>query len=140
MSVLSEQFDHYRGRHRVSEDDPTMDRADEMFPGLYERPDLYRGGYRGQVQRDSVSAISAARGRPDHVVTVYRAVPGHVGTVNPGDWVSTSFSYAHGHGVSNLSGPQGDRPFRVLSMKVPAGELHTEGNSIHEWAWHPKGR
>lgn len=52
--------------------------------------------------------------------------------INPGDWVSISRDYAVLHGRSSLRGN-----YRILSKTVRAKDLYTEGNSIHEWGYHP---
>lgn len=52
--------------------------------------------------------------------------------INPGDWVTISLSYAKDHALSNLK-----PPFKIISKTVPAKSLFTDGNSIHEWGYHP---
>jgi hypothetical protein len=101
-----------------------------MFPGVHENPQWYKTGT--GYDKESIDVIRATKGKPNASVNVYRAVPKHVDTINPGDWVTTSRSYAHQHGESNVGGK-----YRVLRSRVKASELHTEGNSIHEWGWHP---
>lgn len=135
--ALSHQFDHYRGFHKPpGPEEPTLDRAHEHYPDIYEKPHIYRTYHEPQVDRESMRAINAARGNPHALVAVHRAVPDASMDINPGDWVSTSRAYATGHGMHE-SDPSRDWP--VVSMVVPAGELHSEGNSIAEWSWHPKG-
>jgi len=53
--------------------------------------------------------------------------------INKGDWVSTSKAYAVDHGKSNLK-----NNYRVLSKTVKAKEIFNDGNSIHEWGYHPQ--
>lgn len=52
-------------------------------------------------------------------------------TINPGDWVSLTREYAVDHGRDNL------KEFVIRARTVYAGDLYTEGNSIHEWGWDP---
>ena len=52
--------------------------------------------------------------------------------INPGDWVTINRDYAKEHGQSHLGS------FTILSKKVPAREIYTDGNSIHEWGWNPQ--
>lgn len=54
-------------------------------------------------------------------------------SIEPGNWVTVSKSYAKEHGRSNL----GAGGFRILSKTVYAGELFTEGNSLHEQGYDP---
>jgi hypothetical protein len=50
--------------------------------------------------------------------------------INNGDWVTINPAYAKVHGQSNLN-----NKFKVLSKTVPAKNLFTDGNSIHEWGY-----
>ena len=53
--------------------------------------------------------------------------------INKGDWVTASRSYAKDHGEGDLRGK-----YRILSKTVPTSELYTNGDSIHEYGYHPK--
>lgn len=53
-------------------------------------------------------------------------------TINPGDWVTISRPYAVGHGQSSLG-----NNYKIITKKVPAKHLFTDGNSIHEWGYDP---
>jgi hypothetical protein len=79
----------------------------------------------------TLRAMTQARGKPDHQVTVYRAVPHGVKSINKGDWVSLSPSYARDHGRQNDA--KDDWP--TLKAKVPAKHLFGEG-SLQEWGYH----
>ena len=64
-------------------------------------------------------------------------------TINPGDWVTPNREYAKQHGESNLGfwdrGGDAYHPrYKIVSRKVRAAELHTDGD-IHEWGWNPPG-
>lgn len=50
--------------------------------------------------------------------------------INSGDWVTINPAYAKQHGISNLNGK-----FKVLTKTVPAKNLYTNGDSIHEWGY-----
>jgi hypothetical protein len=53
--------------------------------------------------------------------------------LNVGDWVSISRNYAKLHGMSVLwSG------YKILSKRVRAKDIFTDGNSIHEWGYYPQ--
>ena len=54
--------------------------------------------------------------------------------INQGDWVTLSRAYAKQHGESTLEGN-----YRILSKKVKANELYTNGDSINEFGYWPKG-
>lgn len=80
----------------------------------------------------SCNIIRMAKGKPDQKIKIYRAVPKGIEAINAGDWVTISPKYAKSHGSSYLDG------FKVLSMVVSAKDLHTDGNSIHEWGFNPQ--
>lgn len=50
-------------------------------------------------------------------------------TINNGDWVTISKSYAIEHGKSNLD------KFKISTKTVPAKHLFTDGNNIFEWGY-----
>ena len=51
-------------------------------------------------------------------------------SINHGDWVALDKKYAKEHGESALGGN-----YKILSKKVPARQLFTNGDSIREWGW-----
>jgi hypothetical protein len=112
------------------DDDPEwaapMHDVRNALPLAYEHPEYYPGG-----DAESVRQLRAAEGKPDHPVTVYRALPHGQASVNRGDWVSTSASYARRHGESNLS-PH--TPWHVVRATVPAKHLFNEGYHT-EWGY-----
>ena len=54
-------------------------------------------------------------------------------TINPGDWVTASRTYAKQHGEGALNGE-----YKIISKKVKAKEIFTDSNSIHEFGYHPQ--
>lgn len=52
--------------------------------------------------------------------------------INPGDWVALDRKYAKQHGESALGGK-----YKIVSKKVKAKDLFTNGDSIQEWGWWP---
>ncbi len=50
--------------------------------------------------------------------------------INSGDWVTINPAYAKEHGRDNLN-----NKYKVLTKTVPAKNLFTDGNSIHEWGY-----
>lgn len=53
-------------------------------------------------------------------------------TIEPGNWVTISRAYAKEHGDSALNGE-----YKIISKTVYAGEVFTEGNSLHEQGYDP---
>jgi len=138
--------DGYRMAHRPGDDGPGLHNVDEVYPGIHEHPEHYDSGMRslarqqtpeGEFARRSIRAdhetfasIRAARGNPEATVMMHRAVPAHVTHIHPGDWVTTSRTYAEMHNDSNLDG-QG----KILSARVPAKHLSATGDYIHEYGY-----
>ncbi len=60
--------------------------------------------------------------------------PGAKDTINPGDWVTVNRQYAKEHGESALNGE-----YKIISKKVKAKEVFTNGDSIHEYGYFPEG-
>lgn len=91
----------------------------------------YGHGSDKQQDSDSVKIIHSLQNKPDALVSIYRAVPHHVNSINPGDWVSINRQYAQEHGQNRF-----DNNYKILEQKVPAKEVFTS-DSIHEQGWHP---
>jgi len=53
--------------------------------------------------------------------------------INDGDWITTVREYAKEHGNDNLNGK-----FKIISKKVRASEVYSEGNSIYEFGYSPE--
>lgn len=52
--------------------------------------------------------------------------------INNGDWVAITPEYAREHGEQALNGK-----YKVLTKTVRAKDLWTNGDSFHEWGYHP---
>jgi hypothetical protein len=124
----------YRGYHtaprRADGFGAPATNVEEMMPDFYERPNIYTTGM-PQADKESVSALMAIRGKPNKPVTIYRAVPEGADTINPGDWVTMSPTYAKQHLLSNLEAGH------VISKTIPAGDLWFDGDSINEFGYDP---
>jgi hypothetical protein len=137
-SGFSRNVDDYAGTHRAParEYGSSLDDPREMFGGddIYtNKAANYFGHGDPSMDAESIRAINLARNNPDAELTVYRAVPSNIDgdVINQGDWVTTSRSYADGHGQGPLGGD-----YRVIEQKVRAGDLFTDGD-IHEWGYAP---
>lgn len=53
--------------------------------------------------------------------------------INSGDWVTVNRAYAKQHGESTLRGN-----YRIISKSVRAGDVFTNGDSIHEYGYWPE--
>jgi hypothetical protein len=129
----SEEFDAgYRMQHQPFEAS-RFHEADKAYPDIYEHPEYYKTHDQAH-DAESLSAIRGAKGNPEKKVRMYRAVPKHVNQINPGDWVTTSRSYAQDHAY-------GEKDWHILNAVAKANDLIHTGDSIHEQGYvgeHPK--
>lgn len=99
-------------------------------------PDIYTGNakrfYGTGVAYDDKAfrIIQSMKGKPEKKITVYRAVPKEVKEINTGDWIATTREYARDH-------MEGEVNWHILTKKVKAKDIATDGNSIHEWGYDP---
>jgi hypothetical protein len=129
--------DDYRGSHKApsgENGEGSLDAMDRTYPeDIYSVNGARYYGTKEKSDAEMISIIQNLRGKPDELVSVYRAVPkGTKGEINAGDWVTPSKAYAR------LHGGRWEEGMRIIEKKVPAGELFTEGNSIYEFGWSPK--
>lgn len=124
----------YEGSHNApsSESDVSVNLSniEQNMPNVLDPtrgPQLYRTGD-AKSDAESFSVIHSLTGDPNQMVTIYRAVPAGVGTINNGDWVTLSPSYAAQHNESNLNG-QG----HVIQDQARVADLWTDGDSINEF-------
>lgn len=138
--LIAENYE-YRGSHKAPSPDfgaPLYDLTGggQMYPSdVYSASGtrIYGTGY-PQADREAFDLARRVRGNPNAEVTMYRAVPKDesIKTINPGDWVSLSKSYAKNHGESVLG-----KDYKIIAQKVKAKELWTNADSIHEFGYHP---
>lgn len=135
---LSRQFG-YRGSHQPDTDgDETAIRfheLDKAMPGFYDKPHHYIHSSVSDIYgaSEAKQAAMSARGNPEADVTIHRAVPNGVDTINPGDWVSTSRKYAVHHGTrSNL--PEGQQS-TILTRTAKAKHISFGGNDGYEFGY-----
>lgn len=133
----------YRMQHQPNEEGaPLFD----MTGGGFFPDDIYSsnglrfyGNPNNEFDRESYKIIQKVRGNPEAEVTIYRAVPNEdsISTINPGDFVTISKKYAELHGESGY-GKDGTDKGKILSIKVKAKDLRSEGNDLNEFGYFPK--
>ena len=130
----------YRGVHQApshKNGDPFYDVSRTIYPDDFYEPNGLRYYGTGNTALDSESyrKIVMARNKPEFAIEIYRSIPKSVPQdqqrINPGDWVTPSRTYAKEHGYRF---PEG---MTIISKKVPAKHLFTDGNSMHEWGYDP---
>lgn len=137
--------DDYRGHHtapsRAEVEDgvsASLDRMNDMLPDdIYDPAKSWRfyghGGDAVSMDKETANIISKFKGHPDKEIMVYRAVPKGVTGINAGDWVTVNKNYAKYHGGSWVDNGEYD----IVSKKVKASDIYTDGNSIHEFGYDP---
>ena len=81
---------------------------------------------------EEFAARQERRRNGEHFVTVYRAAPKGVKTINHGDWVSLSKSYARSNGVVSDDKTK-DQP--VYKARVKAKHVRWAGDSLNEFGY-----
>ncbi len=119
----------YRGVHQPSMGPPLHDMTGggEMPDDVYTHPQYYTGT---EHPEESIRQMRGARGKPDKMVTMYRAAPRGVSHINTGDWVSLSAGYAKEH-AKHPTDPKQDYP--TYKAKVPASHVNFGGDDLNEW-------
>jgi hypothetical protein len=138
---MMKKLDDYKMAHQAPNPDGNAPLHDltgggNIYPDdVYSRNAVqYYGTGDDMLDRQSFSKASMFRGNPDATVEIYRAVPKGVSKdINPGDWVTINRDYAKNHGKSYFDGK-----YDILKKKVKASDIFTNGDSIHEWGYHPK--
>ena len=133
--------DDYRGQHQAPMMDSGAPLHDLCSEGVY--PEDFYGPngqrYYGMGDNSDARAMSLARylrNKPRAHVTVYRAIPDTLkAKIVPGDWVTIDRRYAKDHGESALNGK-----YKIIQKTVQARELFTNGDSIFEWGYDPRGK
>lgn len=95
----------------------------------------FYGAADDNVDRRTLDILHSVKGNQDAHLNIYRAVPtdDEQQEIGEGDWVTINPDYAVQHGESVLNGD-----YRILSKKVTADEIWTDGNSWHEWGYYPR--
>jgi len=129
----------YRGSHSAPSAEfgaPLNDMTRGMYPDdFYSQNGLRYYGSGSDGEKEAFAIAQKVRGKPDAMVTAYRAVPkGAQSELNAGDWIATSKAYAKQHGESVLNGD-----YDIISQKVPAKHIYTNADSISEYGYDPTG-
>lgn len=137
----AEKETNYRGTHIApyrTEDGTTapgheMNRTypDDIYGEFGYR--YYGGGSDIAMDKQTMAILQAAKGNPEHPITVYRAVPKEYADADiyTGDWITPNLKYAKQHGE------RFDNGYHIIEKTVPAKHIWTEGNSIHEFGYDP---
>jgi hypothetical protein len=123
-----------------SDENARLDNLTKTFPDdIYsENAIRYYGNPNNLADVESNEIIQKARNNPDMEVTIYRAVPNkdNITTINEGDFVTLSKTYAEDHGATGY-GHSGTDAGKILSKKVKVKDLVTGGNDLNEFGYYP---
>lgn len=95
---------------------------------VYEHPEYYFT--MDEAHKESMKALKNVKDNPDGEITIYRATPGD--TLNYGDWVTLSKSYAELHNKTQFDGKA-----NILELKVKANDIQYAGDDICEFGYYP---
>ena len=141
--------DEYKGSHEAPDRESGVPMHN--LTGVYPEDFHSHNGFKyyadqgNDYDMKSYSTVRRVKDKPDDMVWIHRAVPKSVHKealktdsplrhmIRKGDWVTPSKEYAREHGQDHLKGD-----FHIASKRVPAKHLYTDGNSIHEWGYHPE--
>jgi hypothetical protein len=129
----AQDADSYKMQHTAPtrEDNPSGDDLTDTFGSdIYTGNALQYFGTGSSYDNKAIRVIQGMKGKPEKAVTIYRAVPKSVKSINPSDWVTTTKEYAQDH-------MEGEEGWHILSKKIKAKDIATDGNSIHEFGYDP---
>lgn len=99
---------------------------------IYEHPEYYTLSGSRQANAETANIIKRLQGvSPDTMVDIYRATPGD--SINDGDWVTFSKTYADDHNLSQLDGKG-----NVIKQTVPLKDVQWAGDDLNEWGYFPQ--
>lgn len=130
----------YKGQHQAPMKENGCPLYDMTLNGIYPKDfyETYRHYMYDPHDNSAIGTILSRKGLPNHLVRIYRAIPKDLkgrSSINRGDWVSISKSYALEHGRANMNGI-----FRVTTKVVYSRDLYTNGDSMSEWGYDPQPR
>ena len=133
-------MEDYKGEHTAPDEESGAPAYDLTINGIYPK-DVYNmpSWYESEEGLDEMYKILRLKGRADGPVWIHRAIPMEVYkrldnkiAINRGDWVTTSKQYAKDHGESLFKDD-----YKIISKRVRASEIFTNGDSIMEWGYYP---
>ena len=133
-----EKEEDYKMTHRPDNDwhmtpDDLLGEDSVAPKDVYEHPEYYTIHSNKNVVKETKEALEKVKGNPDAKITIYRATTGD--TINDGDWITLSKSYAEDHNYSQLDGKG-----KVISKEVPVKDVEWAGDDLSEWGYFPKGK
>lgn len=99
---------------------------------VYEHPEWYSGNVNDSNTQETAAALRNARGKDDEtLIKIYRSAPAGITTINNGDWVSPSRSYAAANNLAE--DPADDMP--TYAINVPMKYVRWAGDDLNEFGY-----
>ena len=140
----------YHGEHGAPDPDTGSPLHDVTKNKTYPKDFYGHDGFRQysdqgeHMDREAHNTVTRFKDRPNDKLWIHRAIPKSLHKeamktdaplrhmIRKGDWVSIHKGYAKEHGEAHLK-----NDYHIASMRVPASHVYTNGDSIHEWGYHP---
>jgi hypothetical protein len=106
--------------------------SDELAEILKDIAAVQRRGKRSDGTQPPAGWYDRAAARRDELLALPPEPPKPKQAINRGDWVTPNRQYAKEHGESALNGE-----YEIISKKVRAKDIYTNGDSIHEFGYDP---
>lgn len=117
----SEKIEKYEAQKRyIQKNGEVPTDGDSFYPKIYNKDS-------SSYYEHASNQIDALKSSPKKEQNDYQ--------INPGDWVTINRDYAKNHGQSALGGK-----FKIIRKSVPAKDIFTNGDSIHEWGYDPASK
>ena len=135
-------MEDYKGSHKAPNAEHDAPLHEVTKNGVYpedvysNKGHQYYGHGNDKEDKELFSKVHSFKGKPEALIDIHRAIPRDMprdSKINKGDWVTIHKNYAREHGEGPLSGN-----YRIISQKVPAKHLFTNGDSMYEWGYHPE--
>lgn len=109
----------------------SLDDGKSLPRDVYSNLNLFMTAGSTRTRAESTAVLKAVKGKPDAMVTVYRAAPPGVTTLEDGNWVALSKEYCELHAKGT--------DFQVIETQVPAKHIEFGGNDLVEFGYFPNG-
>lgn len=135
--------DDYRMDHQPPspKDSANLTELDKvMGEDVYENPQYYdHSGGSNAYDKEAARIIKKLKGAdPETPITIYRAAPPGVTSINKGDWVSISRKYVEEHAKNGDPEGDGSSDWPIYETTVPVKDVYFGGNDIVEQGyWGP---
>ncbi|WP_136610631.1 hypothetical protein [Sinomonas albida] len=108
---------------------PIAELVDVLGGEVFDHPEEH--GF-GECDAETMQQLRRARGAPETLVRIYRALPPGLGQINAGDWITLSWEYARQHAMRDDTAAH-DWP--IVYADVPAWAVLSDGTDLDEYGY-----